>query len=57
MTGRGKHVVIPETEHPPLRQRMVLLKGAGAVASQFYAYMQTDVARTILRRHGYGVPQ
>jgi molybdate transport system substrate-binding protein len=56
-TDRGRYAVIAEVAHPPLRQRMVLLKRAGAVAAQFYAYMQTDTARGILRRHGYGVPQ
>ena len=55
--ARGRYAVVAEADHPPLRQRMVLLKRAGAVASQFYAYMQTDAARAILRRHGYGVPQ
>ena len=54
---RGSYAVIPDADHPPLRQRMVLLKRAGATATQFYAYMQSDAARTILRRHGYGVPQ
>ena len=54
---RGKHVVIPEADHPPLRQRMVLLKGAGTVASQFYAYLQSGAARTVFRKHGYAVPQ
>jgi len=55
--GRGTHVVVPEADHPPLRQRMVLLKRAGMVASQFYAYLQTDAAKAILRNHGYGVPE
>ena len=55
--SRGNYAVIPESDHPPLRQRMVMMKRAGAVASQFYAYLQADAARTIFRRHGYGVPQ
>ena len=54
---RGKYAVIPEADHPPLRQRMVLLKRAGATATQFYTYLQGDAARAILRKHGYGVPQ
>jgi molybdate transport system substrate-binding protein len=54
---RGKYAVIPETDHLPLRQRMVLLKRAGATAAQFYTYLQGDTARAILRKHGYGVPQ
>ncbi len=54
---RGTYALIPEADHPPLRQRMVLLKRAGAIATEFYAYLQTDGARAILRRHGYGMPQ
>jgi molybdate transport system substrate-binding protein len=54
---RGTHAVIPEEDHPPLRQRMVLLKRAGADATRFYTYLQSDTARAILSRHGYGVPQ
>jgi molybdate transport system substrate-binding protein len=54
---RGAYALIPEGDHPPLRQRMVLLKHASPAVVQFYAYMQTDDARAILRRHGYGVPQ
>ena len=54
---RGTYAVIPDADHPPLRQRMVLLKRAGATAAQFYAYVQSDAARAILRKHGYGVPQ
>jgi molybdate transport system substrate-binding protein len=54
---RGTYAVIPEMDHQPLRQRMVLLKSAGTTAVQFYTYLQGNTARTILRRHGYGVPQ
>jgi molybdate transport system substrate-binding protein len=54
---RGKYEVIPESDHLPLRQRMVLLKRAGATAAQFYTYLQGDTARAIFRKHGYGVPQ
>jgi molybdate transport system substrate-binding protein len=54
---RGKYAVIPDADHTPLRQRMVLLKRAGPTATQFYTYMQSEPARAILRRHGYGVPR
>jgi molybdate transport system substrate-binding protein len=53
---RGTYAVIPEADHPPLRQRMVLLKRASATVTQFYRYLQGDAARAILRKHGYGVP-
>jgi molybdate transport system substrate-binding protein len=54
---RGKYAVIPESDHQPLRQRMVLMKRASATATQFYTYLQGATARSILRKHGYGVPQ
>ena len=51
------HAVIPEADHPPLRQRMVLLKRAGRTAEEFYAYLQHDAARAIFRKYGYGTPR
>jgi molybdate transport system substrate-binding protein len=53
---RGTYAVIPDADHQPLRQRMVLLKQAGGTATRFYAYLQGDAARAFLRKHGYGVP-
>jgi molybdate transport system substrate-binding protein len=54
---RGTYALIPEPDHPPLRQRMVLLKRAGPIASRFYAYLQGGAARAILRKHGFSVPE
>jgi molybdate transport system substrate-binding protein len=51
---RGTHAVISDTDHPPLRQRMVLLKRAGRLVTEFYHYVQGDTARAIFRKHGYG---
>jgi molybdate transport system substrate-binding protein len=53
---RGRYAVIPDADHPPLRQRMVLLKTATPTAVQFYSYLQGEAARAILRTYGYGVP-
>jgi molybdate transport system substrate-binding protein len=55
--GRGTYAVIPEADHSPLRQRMVLLARASPTAAQFYRYLQSGAARAIFRKHGYGVPQ
>ena len=52
----GTYAVIPESDHQPLRQRMVLLERAGATATQFYAYLQGQAAAAIFRTHGYGTP-
>jgi molybdate transport system substrate-binding protein len=39
-----------------LRQRMVLLNDAGPVAEQFYAFVQRDDVRAILRQYGFSLP-
>jgi len=56
LRDRGLYAIIPEADHPPLRQRMVLLKRAGAVADRFYRYLQESEAREILRRYGFVIP-
>ncbi len=57
LRARGTFALIPETDHPPLRQRMVLLKRAGRVAERFYQYLEQPEARAILQRYGFRVPQ
>lgn len=57
LANRGAFVLIPATDHPPLRQKMVLLKRAGAPAERFYGYVQSPTARAILKRFGFEVPQ
>lgn len=54
--GAGRHVLIPESEHQPLRQRMVLTHKAGAVARAFFSYLQQPPARAVLRRYGFVLP-
>jgi molybdate transport system substrate-binding protein len=57
LKDRGTHALIPAADHPPLRQRMVLLKKAGPVTERFYTYVQAAEARAILQKHGFAVPQ
>jgi len=52
----GNYVLLPEEWHQPLRQRMVLIKGAGATARAFYRYVQQPPAREIFRRYGFVLP-
>ena len=54
---RGTYALIPDTAHPPLRQRMVLIDRAGSVAERFYRYLQEPAARTILERYGFTLPR
>jgi molybdate transport system substrate-binding protein len=48
-----RRVVLPAALHDPLRQRMVLLKGASAEAAGFYRYVQGPDAKAVLSRHGF----
>jgi molybdate transport system substrate-binding protein len=57
LASRGTYAVVPDADYPPLRQRMVLLKRAGAVTVQFYAFVQEAAAKAILRKHGFEVAE
>ena len=56
LSERGTYALSPESLHPPLRQRMVLLKRASDTAQRFYRYLQQPAAREILRKFGFAVP-
>ena len=53
---KADHVLIPAHMHQPLRQRAVAIKGAGATAQAFLAFMQNEEARAIMRRYGFVLP-
>jgi molybdate transport system substrate-binding protein len=57
LRDRGTYALIPDTDHAPLRQRMVLLKRAGPTVERFYRYVQDTSARTILERYGFALPK
>ncbi|MCL1076178.1 molybdate ABC transporter substrate-binding protein [Shewanella dokdonensis] len=54
---RGRFVALPTELHNPLTQRMVLLKGAGDVANDFYRYLQSEPARAVFRAYGFALPE
>lgn len=56
VSASGSFALIPETMHRPLRQRMVLVRGAGPVARQFYAYLATPPARAVFAKYGFSLP-
>lgn len=53
---RGRYVLLPQTLHAPLRQRMVLTRRAGETAERFYDYLQQPPARALLKRYGFALP-
>lgn len=56
LRDQGRYALIPEADHLPLRQRMVLLKRAGPTAEHFYQYLQGPAAREILQKFGFSLP-
>jgi molybdate transport system substrate-binding protein len=53
----GSFQLIPEAWHQPLKQRMVLVKGAPPVARAFYEYVSTPAAQEIMVRYGFAMPK
>ena len=56
LSGRGTWALIPAADHPPLNQRMVLLKRAGPTAERFFRYLQGGDARALFEKHGFSLP-
>ena len=54
---RGRFALIPEGWHQPLKQRMVLVKGAPLPARAFYNYLSTPAAQAIMVRYGFAMPK
>ncbi|HEU0264568.1 MAG TPA: molybdate ABC transporter substrate-binding protein [Geobacterales bacterium] len=57
VSGKGSYLLLPADLHDPLCQRMVLLKGAGPTARNFYLFIQQPRARMILERYGFTLPR
>lgn len=56
LVGKGKYALLPAESHAPLHQRMVLVKGAGPTARDFYRYLQQPAARAVFTRSGFALP-
>lgn len=53
----GKHVTLDASLHAPLRQKAVLLKGAGETARRFFDFVRSPAGAEILARHGFAPPR
>ena len=56
LKARGAWATVPESWHAPLRQRMVLIRGAGDTARRFYDFLLGPQAQALLKQHGYASP-
>ena len=54
--SKGYFILISQSLYDPIKQYMVLLKNAGKTATDFYTWMQTPQARTIIAHNGYDLP-
>ena len=57
MARMGSFALIPESWHQPLKQRMVLVKGAPPAARAFYEHLSTPAAQAIMVRYGFAMPK
>lgn len=57
VSALGEYELIPADWHEPLNQRMVLLKSAGPLAEEFYAYVNAPAARAIMEKYGFVLPE
>ena len=53
---RTRHLLLPDSLHQPLRQRMVLAAKARPAAQAFYDYLSSAAARAGLARSGFSLP-
>ena len=53
----GSFHLIPEAWHKPLKQRMVLVRGAPPVAKAFYEYISTPASQEVMVRYGFAKPK
>jgi molybdate transport system substrate-binding protein len=56
VAAQTRHLLLPDTLHQPLRQRMVLLKGARPAAQAFHDFLAGAHARELLTRFGFVLP-
>ena len=56
VSGRTGYAVLSSKLYEPIKQRMVLIKGAPVEAVDLYQFMQSSQAKTILHKYGYTTP-
>ena len=49
-------MLIPQSSHQPIGQRMVLIKGAGEVSRQLYSFIVSADAQAIFTQYGFEIP-
>jgi molybdate transport system substrate-binding protein len=55
LAASTRYVVVQDKLYPPIIQRMALSRSASHAAQQFYAFLQTEASRDVLRANGLGI--
>ena len=55
LASTTRYVTVKNTLYPPIIQRMALSRTASVSAQRFYAFLQTDASKTVLRANGLGL--
>jgi molybdate transport system substrate-binding protein len=50
------YILVNNKLYEPIKQRMVLIKGAPREATTLYQFMQSPQAKLILQKYGYSTP-
>jgi len=56
LTSETAYAVLDSKQYEPIKQRMVLIKGAPSEAIDLYRFMQGAQAKSILQKFGYTTP-
>ena len=54
--AQSSAMVIPDSLHKPLNQKMALLRNNSASAKDFYLYLQEPKSRQVMARYGFIAP-
>ena len=55
--AQSTSVLIPDSLHKPLKQKMVLIKNNAPSAKDFYLYLQEPKSKQVMTRFGFSAPQ
>ena len=54
--AQANDVLIPDSLHKPLKQKMALIKNTAPSAKDFYLYLREPKSRQVMTRYGFAVP-
>ena len=56
LAKQSNHILLNSQSYEPIKQKMILLKGALPEAIELYRFMQGEEAKAVLQKYGYVIP-